>query len=167
MYIFLWSVGGKWVYFRCQHLLKFTEKRTYFSWGRILRGCWKSTFPASIFSLRIRSKGGIFNPFMQMYLTWGPLPWALGLPPLFSLIILYKSQNISLAAIGQKKASSHSLVTTRDTGTENTVELRWDPPGQYLNNRSHGQNLRSTPGQAENIAQYFCKILPLEWFAAL
>jgi hypothetical protein len=30
-------------------------------------------------------------------------------------------------------------------------------PGQYLNNRYHGQNLRSTPGQAGHIAQYFFK----------
>jgi hypothetical protein len=29
---------------------------------------------------------------------------------------------------------------------------------QYLNNSSCGQNLRSTPGQAEPIAQYFIKI---------
>ncbi len=29
-------------------------------------------------------------------------------------------------------------------GTE-TIELRTGPPVQYLNNRSHGQNLRSTP----------------------
>jgi hypothetical protein len=30
-------------------------------------------------------------------------------------------------------------------------------PVQYLKNRSHGQNLRSTVGQAEPIVQYFFK----------
>jgi hypothetical protein len=30
-------------------------------------------------------------------------------------------------------------------------------PVQYLNNRSHGQNLMSTPGQAKPTAQYFPK----------
>jgi hypothetical protein len=32
------------------------------------------------------------------------------------------------------------------------------PTCEYLNNRSHGQNLRSTPGKAEPIAQYLFKI---------
>jgi hypothetical protein len=36
-------------------------------------------------------------------------------------------------------------------------ELRSGPPVSYLNKRSHGQNLRSTTGQAEPIAQYFFK----------
>ncbi len=34
-------------------------------------------------------------------------------------------------------------------------ELRSDTPVQYLNFRIHEENLRSTPGQAEPIAQYF------------
>ncbi len=39
----------------------------------------------------------------------------LGLPSLLFLIFLCVSQHRWLAAIGQKKASSHSLVFTRDT----------------------------------------------------
>ncbi len=54
---------------------------------------------------------------------------------------LYVSQDRSLNAIGQKKASSHSLVFSWD---------RWD-------NKRYGQNLRLTPGQADPIAQYFFK----------
>jgi hypothetical protein len=52
-----------------------------------------------------------------MNLTWGVSTWALasGCPPLFSLILLYVSQHRSLTAIGQKKASFHSSVFTRDT----------------------------------------------------
>ncbi len=41
--------------------------------------------------------------------------------------------------------------------------FRWGlpvgPPVLYLNNRSHGQNLRSTPGQAELITKYFSNAL--------
>ena len=61
--------------------------------------------------------GGIFCRFMWMYLTWGPSTWALasGCPPLFGLILLYVLQDRLLTAIGQKKASSHSLVNARDT----------------------------------------------------
>jgi hypothetical protein len=40
---------------------------------------------------------------------------------------------------------------------ESFLLLRSDPPVHNLNNRSHGQNRRSTPGQAEPIAQYFFK----------
>jgi hypothetical protein len=73
---------------------------------------------------------------MQMYLNlryFDLSPAGIGLPP-------------SPHAIGQKKASPHSLVFGRS-----------DPPVQYLNNRSHGQHLMSTPGQAEVITQYFFK----------
>ncbi len=95
------------------------------------------------------------NPILQIFLTCGPSNWALasGCSPLFSLILLYVSQHRSLTAIGQKKASSHSLVLTRDTC--NRDELRPHPPGHYLNNGSHGQTLKSTPGQAKPITQYF------------
>jgi len=48
-----------------------------------------------------------------------------------------------MAAIGQKKASSHSLAVTRDT-------CNW-------NNRSRVHNRRSSPGQAELIVQCVCK----------
>jgi hypothetical protein len=41
------------------------------------------------------------------------------------------------------------------------VHHRSAPPVQYLNNGSHGQNLRSTLGQAEPIAPYFFKTGPL------
>jgi hypothetical protein len=78
-----------------------------------------------------------------MYLTWDPSTWARtsGCP-------LYVSQNKSLIAIGQNKASYQSLVLTGD---------REKSSGQYVNNRSHGQNLRSTQLNAEPIAQYFFK----------
>ncbi len=36
-------------------------------------------------------------------------------------------------------------------------ELRSGPPVQYLNKRSHGQNLRSTPGQAIDYCGVFLK----------
>jgi hypothetical protein len=51
---------------------------------------------------------------MQMYifnLRFLDLSPGLGLPPLISLILFYVSQHRSLTAIGQKKASSHSLVS--------------------------------------------------------
>jgi hypothetical protein len=34
-------------------------------------------------------------------------------------------------------------------------KAQFKPTVQCLNNRSHGHNLRSTPGQADPIAQYF------------
>ncbi len=60
---------------------------------------------------------GIFSPVKQMCLTWGPSTWALAscCPPLFILILLNLSHCWSLTAIGRKRASSHSLVFTRDT----------------------------------------------------
>ncbi len=63
--------------------------------------------------------------------------------------------------VGQKKASSHSLVVTRGTGIRTARELRSDASVQWLNNRIHGQNLRSTPGLTETFAQFFFKIRPL------
>jgi hypothetical protein len=58
-------------------------------------------------------------------------------------------------AIGQKKSIFHSLVITRDTEQIMETERRGqaDPSVQHLNNRSHGQNLSSTLGQAEVVAQ--------------
>ncbi len=76
-------------------------------------------------------RGGIFSPFMQMYWTWGSLTWALasGYPLLFCFILLYvsHSHHRSLAAIGRKKASSNSLVITKNnTLLEQREELRSD-----------------------------------------
>ncbi len=81
----------------------------------------------------IFSWGGIFSPFMQMYLIWGP----------------NIAQHISLTAIGQKKASPHVI------GTE--WRARSKPSVQYLNTRIYGQNLRSTPRQTQPKTQYFFK----------
>ncbi len=75
---------------------------------------------------------------MQMYLTWGPSSKS---PPPFSLILLYVSQHRLLTAFGQKKASSYSLVFTRDTCRDGEKSSGL---AHYLNYRSHYQNLRST-----------------------
>jgi hypothetical protein len=48
----------------------------------------------------------------------------------------------------------HSLAITRDTQRE---ELSSSPPVQYLNNKSHGQNLSPTSGKAQPFVQYFFK----------
>ncbi len=82
----------------------------------------------------------------------------LGMPSLFSLILLYVSQHRSLIA-----TSSHSLVFTRDARNKDR-ELRSEKSVLYLNNRSHTQNLRATPGQAEHIAKVFYKIWPMYTF---
>ncbi len=65
---------------------------------------------------------------MQMYLTWGPSTWALtlGCSPLFSLILLYKSQR-SLNANGHKKTSSNSFVFTR-----NASNVDWEKSSGQL-----------------------------------
>jgi hypothetical protein len=55
--------------------------------------------------------------YMQRsFLCWRPSNWALasGLSPLFSFIVQV-SQQRSMTAISQKKASSHSLVFTKNT----------------------------------------------------
>jgi hypothetical protein len=61
----------------------------------------------------------------------------------------------------RKKATFHSLVITIDTAHIMETERRGkaDPSVQYLNNRSHGQNLSSTLGQAEVVALYFLQNL--------
>ncbi len=78
-------------------------------------------------------------------------------PPIQSHSPLCIATQSSLTAVGQKKASSHSLVFTRDTRNcmRQREEFRSDKPDQYLNSKSHGQNLTSTPGKAEPNAQYF------------
>ncbi len=60
-------------------------------------------------------------------------------PQQSSLILLYVSQHRSLTAIDQKKASSHSLVFTRDTRKRDREKSsgQTDPTAQYLNNRRH------------------------------
>ncbi len=64
-------------------------------------------------------RGGIFSPFMQMYLSWGPSTWGLasGCPPppysvSFSSIYRNTDHWLLLLSISQKKASAHSLVIT-------------------------------------------------------
>ncbi len=86
-------------------------------------------------------------------------------PPLFSLIFIYVAQHRSLTSIGQKKASSHSLILNRDTCNRD----REKSSGQIhlsniLNYRSHGQNLRSTLSQAEPTAQYLIQNRPKPMF---
>ncbi len=77
-----------------------------------------------------------------------------GVPPsIHRLILFYVSQHRSLPAIGQKKADSHSLVIARYTRNRD----RSEPPVPYLNNSCPWTELRSTPGQAEPIVQYFWK----------
>jgi hypothetical protein len=69
-----------------------------------------------------------FSPFMQMYITRDTdLSPGLRLPPsIQSHSPLCIPQHRSLATIGQKKASSHSLVFTKDTclGTESRAQVR-------------------------------------------
>ncbi len=51
------------------------------------------------------TRGGIFSPFMQMYITWGPLTWSLAYKaaPLYSVpFLLHVSQHRSPTAISQK-----------------------------------------------------------------
>ncbi len=107
----------------------------------------------------LKLSGGIFSPFMQMYLTWGHSTWALasGGHPLFkvSFSSMYRNTDHWLL----KLPPTHWLSLGKDTRQRPREELRWGPPVQYLNNRSHGQNLRSIPCQAEHIAQYFFKSL--------
>jgi hypothetical protein len=98
--------------------------------------------------------------FLQMYLTWGLSTWALASgapsPHIQSHSPLYVSKNRSLTATAQNKASAHSLVfiETHISGTERRALFRTTSV-QYFNNRSHGQNTRSTPGHVEPIEQYF------------
>jgi hypothetical protein len=58
----------------------------------------------------------------------------------------------------RKKATFHSLIITRDTEQIMETERRGqaDPSVQHF---SHGQNLSSTLGQAEVVAQYFLQNL--------
>ncbi len=74
-----------------------------------------------------------------------PKPWPRPPPPLYSI---YVSQHRSQTAIGQKKVSTHCLVYNIDKlNRDREKSSGSDPSVQYMNNRSHGQNLRSTTGQ--------------------
>ncbi len=74
--------------------------------------------------------GGIFSPFMQMYLTWGPSTWALafGCPPLFSLLLLYVSQNTVdhfLLLVRSKVTITYWVsLETQLIGTERRAQVR-------------------------------------------
>ncbi len=104
------------------------------------------------------TRGGIFSPFMQMYLTCGLSTWALGsglrFPPSFQSHSPL-SQHRSLTACYW---SEESFPLTQWFSLEIHVmgkreELRSNPPVQYLNNRSHRWNLSSTPGQGDLCSQ--------------
>jgi hypothetical protein len=77
--------------------------------------------------------------------------------PSIQLILLHVSKHRSLTTISQKKASLHSLVFARDT--RNSDREKSSDPSVHIckYNRSHGRNLRSTPGQAVPFAQYYFK----------
>ncbi len=91
-----------------------------------------------------------------MYLTSGLSTWAWtwGRPPLISLILVCVNTNSWLQLVKRKLPliNWHSL-KKHVLGKE----LRPGPSFYYFNNRSHRQNLRSTPGQAEFIAKHFFK----------
>ncbi len=71
--------------------------------------------------------------------------------PLYSVSFSSQYRNIEFIDCGWSENSFISFIGLWDTRTE----LGPDPPAQYLNSKSHGQNLTSTPGKAEPNAQYF------------
>ncbi len=93
----------------------------------------------------------------EIYLTWGPSTWGLisGCSPLFSLILLNVSQHRSLTAIGQKIASSPNWFSLDKHVIEIERRTQVRPTWSIFEYCSFGQNLKSTPGQAKPITQYF------------
>jgi hypothetical protein len=99
-------------------------------------------------------RGGIFNPSLQMYLTWGPSHLSLGHGS-----ISFVSQHRSLTAIGQKKAplthwfslEIYVIGTERRAQVTPTCSMCMWTIGAM--DRTSGQ----PPGQAEPTMQYFFK----------
>ncbi len=117
--------------------------------------------------------GGIFSHSVYMYLTWGPVTWGPDNrgPVTWSwpyaeinnaVSYSYEHHNRWLNAIGQKKAPSHSLAITRDTHNRDREKSSGQANLFNIWNilTIHGQNLSSSSGQHEFVAQYkFFEIL--------
>jgi hypothetical protein len=73
--------------------------------GTPLSDAFERAVETQVFQGNLRSD---FQPFMQMYLTWGSLTWALRTRVTFYFILLFVSQEKSLSA------SSHSIFFTKD-----------------------------------------------------
>jgi hypothetical protein len=85
-----------------------------------------------------------------------PEPWTRIAPLLFRLILpLYVWQHKSLTAILVRRKLPLSHWFSLEIRKERRAQVRptCPVPGTL---KSHGQNLRSTPGQAEPLAQYLC-----------
>ncbi len=87
----------------------------------------------------------IFGHSVHVYLTLGPV--TIGRAPLCSLILVFVSHHRWINAIGQKKDPLHSLAKL-----EINI-IRQERRDKYMITMRHGQNLSSTSGQHESVAQ--------------
>ncbi len=91
----------------------------------------------------------------------GSSTWAPSDAPLYSVLFTYVSQHRSLTAIDQKK-SFLSFIGFHYRDTRNKDREKSSGQTQFVNNKSHGKNLRSTPSKTEPILRSVSlKIRPL------
>jgi hypothetical protein len=101
-------------------------------------------------------RGGIFSPFMQMYLNMRSFHLSPAHIYSVSFSPMYRIRNADhwLLLVRRKLPQTHWLmVITKATRYRNREKSSGQT--QYWNNRSQGPNLGSTPGRADPLAQYF------------